>query len=100
MKIGPDNSGPSVEMPGRDVMIPQPKNPNGMITLQQLGQPCGHCMCPPTYTAGQCERHLVCVHHPYIADAPGTCMEQGKTNYTIIIIISEKSQIINSVMTN
>ena len=44
------------------------------------GEPCGSCMCPPTYTAGQCERHLECVRDPTLADAPGKCMVPGQFN--------------------
>ena len=77
-RVKTTSSGPEVQMPGRDVMLPEPQRPpSGMITLQQLGQPCGPCMCPPTYTMGECERHLECVHNPFIADAPGKCMERG-----------------------
>ena len=39
-----------------------------------LGEPCGSCFCPPTYTAGTCAKGLSCKHDPRIADAPGRCV--------------------------
>ena len=48
--------------------------------LNKEGEPCGACMCPPTYTAGECKRHLECVHDPIIPDAPGRCMIPGQYN--------------------
>ena len=40
-----------------------------------LGEPCGSCYCPPTYTAGNCAKGLTCKHDPRIADAPGECVD-------------------------
>eukprot|EP00092_Neocalanus_flemingeri_P011792 GFUD01012715.1.p1 GENE.GFUD01012715.1~~GFUD01012715.1.p1 ORF type:complete len:422 (+),score=81.87 GFUD01012715.1:188-1453(+) len=41
------------------------------------GESCGYCLCPPTYSAGECEEGLTCVHDPNIADAPGICEKKG-----------------------
>jgi len=41
--------------------------------LREEGETCGSCFCPPTYTAGDCEDGLTCVHNPMIPDAPGRC---------------------------
>ena len=71
-------------MPIRDVLIPvpRPNRPPGgdagpPMALKKLGEPCGSCMCPPTFTAGECEKGLECVHNPMIADAPGKCIRPG-----------------------
>ena len=45
---------------------------------RKLGEPCGSCFCPPTYTEGDCEPGLECKHDKRLADAPGRCVEQGK----------------------
>ena len=57
--------------------------------LNKEGEPCGACMCPPTYSAGECERHLECVGNGGIDDAPGRCMVPGQ--YNTIEIISSKN---------
>ena len=88
-------SAPEVQMPGRDVMIPAPRPP--MITLQQLGQPCGANNAPPNYFAGNCERHLECVRNPFIADGTGKCMEKGNAMFASQNELKGlKSQVINT----
>ena len=66
---------PEVVIPGSDVL--PPGIGNDVMVLKKEGESCGSCMCPPTYTAGECERHLECFHNPMIADAPGICMVPG-----------------------
>ena len=79
---GPSNSAPVVKVPNRDIFIPKPGSPI-KPKPKQLGESCGSCNCPPTYTAGECEEGLDCVHNPMIADAPGKCINRGK-NSTLI----------------
>ena len=70
---------PKVVIPGDDIFIPGIGIPvEEREVPKQLGQPCGSCNCPPSFTAGQCDQGLECVHNPMVADAPGTCMEPGK----------------------
>ena len=47
------------------------------IALKQEGESCGDCMCPPTFTAGDCAPGLECKHDPMIADAAGRCIRPG-----------------------
>ena len=49
------------------------------MALKKEGENCGHCYCPPTYTAGNCAPGLVCKHNSKIPDAAGVCIRQGKT---------------------
>ena len=79
---GPSMSAPVVKVPNRDIFIPKPGSPI-KTKPKQLGESCGSCNCPPTYTAGECEEGLDCVHHPMIADAPGKCIDRGK-NLTLL----------------
>jgi hypothetical protein len=41
--------------------------------LKKLGESCGSCFCPPTFTAGECEQGLDCVSDPLLPDAGGKC---------------------------
>ena len=75
-------SAPVVKVPNRDIFIPKPGSPI-KPKPKQLGESCGSCNCPPTYTAGECEEGLDCVYHPMIADAPGKCIDRGK-NLTLL----------------
>merc|ERR1711981_1227045 len=43
--------------------------------LKKLGENCGQCFCPPTFTAGTCEAGLECVHNPRLPDLPGKCVD-------------------------
>ena len=76
---GPSMSAPVVKVPNRDIFIPKPGS-SIKPKPKQLGESCGSCNCPPTYTAGECEEGLTCVHHPMIADAPGKCINRGKNS--------------------
>ena len=67
---------PEIVSQGSDVLPID--NVNDIERLNKEGEPCGACMCPPTYTVGECEQHLECVHNPIIADAPGRCMVPGQ----------------------
>ena len=49
------------------------------MALKKEGENCGHCYCPPTYTAGNCAPGLICEHNSKIPDAAGVCIRQGKT---------------------
>jgi len=42
---------------------------------RQLGETCGSCFCPPTFTAGECAEGLVCEHSSIFEDLPGNCVE-------------------------
>ena len=42
---------------------------------KKLGEDCGLCFCPPTFTAGTCEAGLECVHNPQLPDLPGKCID-------------------------
>ena len=44
---------------------------------RQLGESCGSCYCPPTYTMGDCAPGLECKHNLMIPDAAGTCVKPG-----------------------
>ena len=45
-------------------------------TNRQLGETCGSCFCPPTFTAGECAPGLWCKPGPReLSDATGTCVE-------------------------
>ena len=79
---GPSLSAPIVKLPSRDILIPKP-GPTIKTKPKKLGESCGSCNCPPTFTAGECEEGLECVHHPMIADAPGKCINRGK-NLTLL----------------
>ena len=70
--------GPEVQLPGGDVL--PPGIGGDVVTLRKLGESCGSCLCPPTYTMGECDQFGECVHNPMIADAPGICMEPGREN--------------------
>ena len=52
-------SAPVVKVPNRDIFIPKPGSPI-KTKPKQLGEACGSCNCPPTYTAGECEEGLDC----------------------------------------
>merc|ERR1719150_1738098 len=41
--------------------------------IKQMGESCGDCWCPPTFTAGHCAPGLQCLYKPNIMDSPGTC---------------------------
>ena len=43
--------------------------------LKGEGESCGPCLCPPTFSAGECKPGLVCDTsiQDEIPDAPGTC---------------------------
>ena len=47
------------------------------VSAKQEGESCGHCLCPPTYNAGTCDKGLKCEHDPLIVDAPGKCVREG-----------------------
>ena len=51
-----------------------------------MGQTCGSCFCPPTYTAGDCAPGLECQHNPTIPDAPGKCVLPIFSNFNIYIL--------------
>ena len=43
-----------------------------------LGESCGSCNCPPTYTLGECDDGFDCKHlTPDVPDAAGTCVKRG-----------------------
>ena len=53
---------------------------NGRVDIikppeRQLGEDCGFCLCPPTYTMGECGPGLECEHDSLDQDAPGKCVE-------------------------
>lgn len=47
------------------------------VNNRQLGESCGSCMCPPTFTMGDCAPGLECQHNPMLQDAAGKCVRQG-----------------------
>ena len=49
-----------------------------LFAAKKEGESCGSCMCPPTFSAGECEEGLTCVHDELIADAPGVCTRKGR----------------------
>jgi len=54
---------------------------------RQLGETCGSCFCPPTFTAGECAEGLVCEHSSMFEDLPGNCVEDRP-----VYVKHEKSQ--------
>merc|ERR1712142_1259942 len=45
---------------------------------KQEGENCGSCLCPPTYHVGNCTKGLICLNHPLLDDAAGTCTKKNK----------------------
>jgi len=51
------------------------KDPGFIPTEIPLGDSCGSCYCPPTYTLGNCAKGLICQHNALLQDAPGICVK-------------------------
>ena len=46
--------------------------------MQQEGEDCGPCLCPPVNHAGACDVGLECQRNDEVGDAPGKCVKSGK----------------------
>ena len=48
---------------------------SSLCFVGQIGDSCGVCNCPPSYSAGDCASGLTCQPNEDIPDAPGKCVK-------------------------